>query len=299
MRISERHRYDLAGGRIERAKSNNADALDQISTQKRILKLSDDPLAAAQAIRQKDKISSSEQYQKNIMFSKGFMERTEASISGIHDKLIRAKELAIGMSNDTYDANSREAASREIKQIIEEVTSLANTTYNNRFVLAGFRTQTPSISGDGAYTGDDGVIFMQIGKDDFRQINLQARHLFEPSVDEKANRHFNLMDTLDILHRGLSGNDKQMIHTSLEELDFQMDKASSYQATIGALQSSLDQATHRLEFEQEDAQATLSRLEDADIYKGSSDFKRTETVLQATLMASNKLVQPSLMNFMQ
>ena len=35
------------------------------------------------------------------------------------------------------------------------------------------------------------------------------------------------------------------------------------------------------------------------MFKASSDFKQTEAILQSTLMASNKLLQPSLMNFLQ
>ena len=43
----------------------------------------------------------------------------------------------------------------------------------------------------------------------------------------------------------------------------------------------------------------LSKTEDVDMFKASSDFKQTEAILQSTLMASNKLLQPSLMNFLQ
>jgi len=299
MRISERHRYDLASDRIERSKQANAEALDEISTQKRINKLSDDAMGAAQAVRYRDRISGAQQFQKNVMFSRGYIERTENAISGIHDRLIRAKELAVATANDTYDGSSREAAGREVKQIIEEVTSLANTSYNGRFVLAGFRTATPAMSSDGTYNGDDGVIYVQIGKDDFRQVNLQARSLFEASEDEQKARHFNLVDTLEVLQRGLMENDKPNIQRSLDELDHQMEKSSSFQATVGALQRSLDEAAKKLELDEEKTKGVLSNIEDVDIYKSSSEFKRTETVLQGTLMASNKLLQPSLLNFMQ
>jgi flagellar hook-associated protein 3 FlgL len=43
----------------------------------------------------------------------------------------------------------------------------------------------------------------------------------------------------------------------------------------------------------------LSKTQDADIYHSTSEFKRTEAVLQGTLMASTKLLQPSLLNFLQ
>ena len=56
MRVSERQRYDITHNRVERAKSNNADQLETLSTQKRINRISDDPVAAGQSIREKNKI---------------------------------------------------------------------------------------------------------------------------------------------------------------------------------------------------------------------------------------------------
>ena len=55
----------------------------------------------------------------------------------------------------------------------------------------------------------------------------------------------------------------------------------------------------RIELQKEQKIDTVSKVEDADMFKATSDFKRTETALQTTLMASNKLLQPSLLNFLQ
>jgi flagellar hook-associated protein 3 FlgL len=38
---------------------------------------------------------------------------------------------------------------------------------------------------------------------------------------------------------------------------------------------------------------------DADAFAAVSDFKKTETILQSTLLAANKVLQPSLLNFLQ
>ena len=203
------------------------------------------------------------------------------------------------MANDTYDSKSREATSREVREIIEEVVQLGNTSYNNRFVFAGFRNQTPPLSLDGKYLGDDGSIFLQTSDAKFQQINLQSRHLFEATPDEAKEGHFGMLDALTGLYHGLMDNDKDAIFKMLDELDFQLEKSTSHQATVGGMWTALKQTSKRLEKDGELSMAALSEIEDADIYKATSDFKRTETVLQSTLLASNKLLQPSLMNFLQ
>lgn len=299
MRVSERMRYDKAQTRIDGARSENANMMDILSTQKRINKISDDPVGVARTIREKSVIRDYKQLQKNIEFSKGYMERSETAISGIHEKLIRAKELGIALSNDTYADDSRAAAAREVKEIIQEVRSLSNTTYLNRQVFSGFRTQTPTVDEFGNFVGDDGAIFLQIDLNNHHQINVQARDLFDPTDAERAHKHIGILDTLDALYDGLTTNDKVSIHRSLDELDFNMEKTASFQATLGARYKAITDASSRMSQLQDQSTEMVSRIEDADIFSTTSDFKRSETILQSTLMASNKLLQPSLMNFLQ
>ncbi|WP_141736256.1 flagellar hook-associated protein FlgL [Oligoflexus tunisiensis] len=299
MRISDRQRYELANARVGVAKSDNASMLEQLSTQKRINRVSDDPIGMGQALKRKSQISNYDQFIKNIEFSKGFLERTEAALQGITENLMRAKELSVSLANATYGPASREAGALEVREMIEGVVSLANSAYGNRYLFGGFRTQTPPVTREGGFTGDDGAIFLQVDDGTFRQINLQARNLFEPSADEREDGHFGMVHTLQILTDALQTNDIQGIQKAMAELDFQLDKTTSYQATLGAVYNAIDETSRKLELNRELTQADLSRIEDADTYRVTSDFKKTENVLQSTLMASNKLLQPSLMNFLQ
>lgn len=299
MRVSERQRYETATQRIESAKSNNANALETLSSQKRINRISDDPLGVSKVIRGRERVTSMQQLQKNISFSQGFLERTESAISGIHENLMRAKELAVSLANATYGADSRLAAAREVTQIIKDVTALSNTQYNGRYVFSGFRTQTPSLDPELGYLGDDGAIFLQIDDKMMLQVNVQARSLFEATSQERESNHVGMLDSLNVFNQGLRNNDKDLIYKALDELDHHLAKSSSYQATVGARSKALDDASARVQLDQDLSLEQVSRVEDADAFQATSDFKRTDGILQSTLMASNKMLQPSLMNFMQ
>jgi flagellar hook-associated protein 3 FlgL len=299
MRISERMRYNVVQNRVNQSKDRNAQALERLSSLKDITKLSDDPTGAKQILRFREKINDKVGFQRNIEFASGFLERSENAIQGLTDNLIRAKELAIAMSNDTYDAQSRDASGREIKEIIEEIIQLGNTSFNGRYVFAGFRNQTPPLNQSGDYLGDDGKIFLQIDKGNFRQINVNSRNLFEADSREREQGHFNMMASFDILLDGMKNNDKNSIHKAMNEISHQIEKTTSYQATIGGISRALNDTARRLETEVDFDKAELSKVQDADMFDATSEFKRTETTLQSTLMASNKLLQPSLLNFMQ
>lgn len=299
MRVSDRLRFDLSADRVGKAKSDNASMLEKLSTQKDINRVSDDPVGFSKVIRVKNRIEKMKEYQKNIDYSKGFIETAEVSATGILDNLIRAKELSVAMGNSTYDAKSREATSHEINEIMNSVVSLANTQFDNRYVFGGFRTKTPALSLDGQYLGDDGAMFLKTGQDTFQKVNINSRHFFEATDKELEQGKGSLYSSLELLKSGLKSNNEQEIQKSMYQLDYQIEKATTYQAKLGAIYTSLNHANNRLEQGIELAVTNLSKTEDADMYEVSSDFKRTETVLNSTLMASNKLLQPTLLSFMQ
>jgi flagellar hook-associated protein 3 FlgL len=299
MRVSENQRYKQVEGRVERAKNQNARAMDDISTLKSIRDISDSPVGVTRAIRYRDQIASMDQHVKNMEMSKGFMQRTEDALNNLSENLMRAKELAVGMANDTYNASSREATAREVRELIDEVILIGNSQFANRFVFAGFRNGTPPLTADGDYVGDDGNIFVQVASGSFRPINLNARNLFEPDPNERQMGHGTMIHALQGFYESLMSNDKAGIKRSLGEIDFHLEKSTSFQASLGGMFNAISKTQERTEKDVDFSKGTLSSIEDADAFKATSDFKKTEAVLQSTLLASNKVLQPSLLNFMQ
>ena len=227
------------------------------------------------------------------------MARAEDGLTSLTDNLVRAKELAVAMANDTNNAESRAATAREIREIMDEVVLIGNSQFANRFVFAGFRNTEPPLTEDGNYVGDDGSIYVQVGPGSFRPINIPARYLFETDPSDRAEGHSNMVTTLENLYESLKDNSKDGIHSAMSQLDFHLEKTTSYQASLGGMSNAITQTQQRTERDLEFSKASLSQVEDADAFKVMSDFKKTESILQSTLLASNKVLQPSLLNFMQ
>ena len=299
MRISEQQRFNSANSKIEKARSDNAQALDKLATQKEVSNISDAPQNLHKIFRSSANLSNIDNFQKNIAFSQGYLERTEAAIASITDNLIRAKELAIGLANDTNNAESRKMIVPEIEQLIQDVIASANTTYAERYVFSGFRIKTPALSKDGIYNGDDGAIFLQTSDNGFQKINVQARQLFEATEEEAVKGHQGIIDCLQTLKHSLANNNKEELHRSISELDFQLGKMNYYRAEAGALQNSLSTGMNTLDLDKEHNADYLSKLRDADVFKTSSDFKRTDTILQSALTACNKMIEPSLLSVLK
>ena len=187
---------------------------------------------------------------------------------------------------------------KEIAEIGDELVQLANSKFNDRYVFSGFRSRSPALAQDGTYLGDDGEIYLQIEDDHFKKINLSGREFFDLSMEDKKLGFKSMIETIQTLRNGLKNDDRSLIFNSIKNLEFHLDRTSSYQATVGAISTTLDQTEKRIEEEKVRETSTMSNLEDADMFKVSADFKRTEAILQSTLVASNKMMQPSLFTIM-
>lgn len=297
MRVSEQQRFWLTANRIYHAKKESLAALRQLSTQKRINDLHDDPIGMIDLVRIDKNVTELNSFRKNVAFSKGFLDTSEQAISGIRDALGRAQELAIAMSNDTYAADSRGATAEEVKVLTDQIVSLGNSRFGGKYVFSGFRSATPALSLDGNYQGDDGTIFLQTDPETLSAINVSGRDLFSATSDQVAEGHMGLLDSMNILRESLLSNDKTSLYRATEELQYQLDKVTSLQASVGALWNTLEQADSRVDLVDEQLQTSKSNIEQVDIFDASSRFKKAETMLSATLTASNKLLQPTLMDY--
>lgn len=299
MRVSDRHRFLIATNRIEDAKEQNAQVLKQVASQKRINLPHDDPVGSSLSIKHRNRLADLQSLHNNLQFSKGFLSVTESALSTIQENLHRAKELSIGMANDTYGGDAREATSKEIAEIINSIIQMGNSRFGSKYVFSGFRTNSPAFDHDGVFLGDDGELFLQTGEGKSQRVNFSGRDLFEATPSEKADHTAHMIDTLLILKRGMEENNKETIQQTLERIDQFIDKAASMQASVGAVSNTLSEAEKQIELKEDLQKEQLASIEDVDMFKASSDFKKSEQVLQSVLLTSSKMLQPSLFNFLQ
>lgn len=299
MRVSENMRFGQIAGRVNQARSDHSQALEKVASQKRINKLSDDPMGAVQMIRDRSAIANLQQHQKNSEHANDFLRKSEVAISELSNHVIRARELAVAMSNDTYGAVDRNATAKEVDQIMERVINLGNSSFNGRYVFGGFSDQNPPVTKDGNYVGDSGDILIQSSQGVFKKINFTAEDLFNPSSEHSQMGHADLITALKSFKEGLVTNDGDMIQSSLGDLSYQTEKVSSLQASVGAIQNSLTNNIEALKDDEILAKTRLAKVEEVDMVSAASDLKKTESVLQASLTAGAKLGQQTLFDFLK
>jgi len=139
-----------------------------LSTQKRVIHGSDDPVAISTIQRLKQDLSVGEQYLKNGEMGETANALEETSLNQVTNILQRVRELMVSAGNDSYNAANREAVAKELEGLREELAGVANTRDgNSQFIFSGFEVDTQPFQtnefGTIEYHGDNGDRSYKVG----------------------------------------------------------------------------------------------------------------------------------------
>ena len=180
MRIADSMKYDQVRGNIGKNRSTMSELQNQASTQKRVTKPSDDPVAASRVLSSRIDFQGNKQYIKNLNYAKSFLDTTDQALNDVSENLMRMKELAINQANDaSANDESRRVVATEVSQIFDQLVSIGNRKLGDRFIFGGFKTQNKPFEQDGTYRGDQGEMMLHIDKATFLPMNIAGSRVFQ------------------------------------------------------------------------------------------------------------------------
>jgi flagellar hook-associated protein 3 FlgL len=182
----------------------------QMSSGRQINKPSDNPSGTLRDLDYRTELSNIAQYRDNISQGLSWSGTYDQVLSDAKNFLSSAKEVAIAMSNDTYDQTAREASASEIESIFDQVLSLTNTRLEGRSMFAGWNTQQTAFAKAGrgvTYQGNDGQIDIEVDNGQRLALNLDGASVFMQqlgAIGENADVNIGLALTTNLsdLHSG-------------------------------------------------------------------------------------------------
>lgn len=295
----------MVGNMLKNLKNNkeNLDKLNQqLSSGKQISKPSDDPIKATTSMEFDSKINNYEQYQKDINHSKSWLEITEHALSDANKVLQRANELAIYGANDSLNTEDRKNMSQEVKELRNELISIANSKLGQDYLFSGQATNTKPIAVNTNYNisdpannnyvtfeGDKNRILRKISDDDKMHVNLNAQDVFKENI-ETINKLYEDLKTGE-------GGDKISSYTT--KIQTGMNRNTGARAEVGAKINRLNLIINRIDDDLLNAKKLNSQNEDIDLAELVTNLKMSENVYRASLSSAARVIQPSLVDFLK
>jgi flagellar hook-associated protein 3 FlgL len=167
MRISTNVLFESGSARISELQSSLAKTQDQISTGRRILNPSDDPVGASQALLTTQAAAANQQLATNRGNAKSALSHEESVLQGTTGLLLDVKDLIVKAGNGALDQQQRKFYASELSGIMEQMLNMANTQDGaGNYLFSGYSNgiQPFSKTATGSqYSGDQGQRFLQVG----------------------------------------------------------------------------------------------------------------------------------------
>ena len=278
-------------------------AQEQIASQKRINKISDDPIGMGRVLGYRSNIAAIEQYEENIAQGISQLEFNEITLDLASDLVLTARRVAEDYSGLENTAEEKQFAADQIKDLYDQVISLANSKFSNNYIFAGHATDTAPFSRDAdfnvTYHGDDGQVRLMVGNNVEINYDADGSKIFQNA----ANGGVNLFDELKNLIDGLENPDAA---AGSAQIKATVSPLYSARQQINSRRAEYAPALYRLQFTDEywanlkpKVQGTLADTEQADIARTAVELTNLEVAYETTLATAARIIQPSLMDFLR
>lgn len=168
MRVGTSNYYQRNLFELQSQQSQLDRSQQELSTGKKLIHPSDDPVAMTSSLVVKRDIEVAERYLKTQETAKRFQTHEESVLSSMTDAMFRVQELVISAQNGSLTQESLNAISIEMQQLRKELVGLGNAkNASGDALFSGYRTDVEPYMADTfgqqQYQGDDGIRELLIG----------------------------------------------------------------------------------------------------------------------------------------
>jgi flagellar hook-associated protein 3 FlgL len=305
-RISTANLFQTGVTTLQQRESELNRAQQQLTSGKKINRLSDDPSASARAERARAAEARASADQRALDASRSALTQVEGAYGNATELLQQARELMVAAGNSSYGPNERRAIAQQVNGIRAQLLAVANRGNGaGGFLLGGQGSGGPpfvdapggvtyAASAGSAHTASSEPLPLAL---DGRAAYLEAR---------RVNGAFDLsiFDTLDTAASVLNdtnataGQVNQAVADGLRDLDAGAAQLDSARADAGAWLQRLDNVEDRVAGQKLLAQEERSNAEDLDMVHAISDFQLKQTGYDAALRAYSQMQRLSLFNYL-
>ncbi len=230
-------------------------SLQRLSSGFRINSAMDDAAGLGVSERMKANLRGLKQASRNANDGLSVVQTAESSMGEISDILIRMRELTVQAASDSITDTERGYLDTEFQDMISEIDRITQATKFNNVVL---------LDGTHATTGLD----FQVG--------------FENGANFRISVTIADVSTTGLGFGGTEAVDtKANAQTTMAALDTALDSLNDSRASLGAKGNRLQVAASSVDTVAENLSAANSRIRDTNIAETTSEFSRSQVLMQA------------------
>ncbi|PKH26314.1 flagellar hook-filament junction protein FlgL [Enterobacterales bacterium CwR94] len=318
MRLSTSMMYQQNMNGVSNAQSLWMEAGQHLSTGKKVINPSDDPIAASRAVVLSQSQAENDQYSLARTFAKQNLSLEEDTLSQVTLVMQGAMEKVVNAGNGTLSDEDRLSLSKELQGLRDQLLNLANTQDGNgRYIFAGYASDSAPFSPDAltneiVYGGGEIPITQKVDSQREMTINHTGTQVFmsltssaKPEPDGTTPSEKNVFATLDAVIGALKVPVDAADATAKDTLTAAVDKANrglnnsynnvlSVRSELGVQLKEIDNLDALGDQRALTQKQQMSELVDVDYNAAISAYVMQQAALQASYKTFSDMSQMSL-----
>jgi flagellar hook-associated protein 3 FlgL len=199
MRVDPFYITNLVGS-LDQAQASQQQLSSELSSGVSINSLSQNPTGSGENVLLLNQIQQDDSFTQSASLVTGQLQVADSALGSVVTQLTQAISLATGANNGTMNSSDVKSVGNQISGILDEVTSLANTSYQGQYIFSGGQTSTVPFSTSSAtspavtsYNGDQNVNYLESPNGQKIQLNLPGSQIF---LGSKASSVFAALNAL-------------------------------------------------------------------------------------------------------
>ncbi|MGD6842962.1 flagellar hook-associated protein FlgL [Bacillus infantis] len=267
---------------------------DQISSQKKITRPSDDPVVAMKGITYRRNLQEVQQFKRNFSEAYNWTDNSDASLDKAGQAMQRIRELVVQASSDTYDGSQRDSISQEISQLKQHLAEIANTKVGDKYIFNGTNTLNKPVDIDAdpaVVSNNTNPVQIELSKGVYISVNVNPADVFS------ADMFKDIQDLIDGLENPAS--DGNALNSFLGKVDSHLSNITNARSDLGARVNRIELMEERVDQQEIISQKVMSDNEDIDFEKVVTELLAQESAHRAALSVGSRIIQPTLMDFLR
>jgi|GEM_PF-953942 len=168
-----------------------------------------------------------DEYTSNAGWAFQHLSVADQSLSGLSDVLSEARELAVQMSSETYNADTRITSQDDATTLFDRAMVLANTNLGGRYIFAGeaYDSEAYDIT-TGAYLGDTGEPEVAVADNNQTVLTgFDGSNLLQGGGD--------IITALQDLETALGTGDATQVRNSIDGIEAAIDQLAVARTVVG------------------------------------------------------------------
>jgi flagellar hook-associated protein 3 FlgL len=252
----------------------------ELSSGVSINSLSQNPVASGENVLLLNQIQQDDTFTQSSNQVTGQLQVADSTLGSVVTELTQAISLATSANNGTMNSSNVQSISSQISGILNEVTSLANTSYDGQYIFAGgktstspFTTSTATSPGTTTYNGDTDVNYLQTPNGQKIQLNVPGNQIFTTGG---SNSVFGALNNL-VADYSTGTVDSAQAASDTQALSTALNYVSQQRVTIDNSITQLGAASDAVTSQQTQLTTAQTSLMQTDVAKVSTQLSLSET----------------------